>query len=121
MIGKGRRKKPRLSGSGDPPRIAYPLKNTKPVLTVPYLLRANAVRRLSIFASWLTLGSSTIQKLSRNGVLGNANGIVLVFTAQHNARHLAFASILLDHASRILVLPQADKLRMSQPISFGPF
>src|SRR6266852_9753674 len=31
------------------------------------------------------------------------------------------AGLLLDHASSLLVLAQADKLRMSQPISFGPF
>ena len=29
--------------------------------------------------------------------------------------------MLFNHASRILVLPKSDKLRMSQPISFGPF
>ncbi len=31
------------------------------------------------------------------------------------------AGLLLDHASRVLVLAQSDKFRMSQPISFGPF
>jgi hypothetical protein len=56
-----------------------------------------------------------------NGVLGNANRIVPVFTAQGDVRHLAFASILLDHASRVLVLAQSDKLRMPQPVSLGPF
>ena len=65
--------------------------------------------------------SLAILNLARNEVLGNANGIAPVFTAQHNVRHLARASILLNHASRILVIAQADKLRMSQPISFGPF
>src|SRR6266478_9100350 len=35
--------------------------------------------------------------------------------------HVSLANFLLDHASRILVLAQADKLRMSQPISLGPF
>src|SRR2546430_5342294 len=40
-----------------------------------------------------------------------------VFTAQRNVRQLAFASILLDHASRILVLAQADKLRSEEHTS----
>src|SRR5216684_426004 len=31
------------------------------------------------------------------------------------------AGLLLDHASRILVLAQSDKLRMAQPIRLGPF
>lgn len=32
-----------------------------------------------------------------------------------------FARVLFDRASRVLVLAKADELRMSQPISFGPF
>ena len=38
-----------------------------------------------------------------------------------NVTYSRLASLLLDHASRILVLAQSHKLRMSQPISFGPF
>src|SRR6266478_5784515 len=38
-----------------------------------------------------------------------------------NGTDSRLASLLLDHASRILVLAQSHKLRMSQPISFGPF
>ena len=71
--------------------------------------------KFGIPVKWLRL------TLPSKRVLGNANGIVPVFTAQHHVRHLAFAGILFDHVSRILVLAQSDKLRMSQPNRLRPF
>src|SRR5258706_31038 len=49
------------------------------------------------------------------------NVLSVPFGRRLTGSYSGLAGLLLDHASRILVLAQANKLRMSQPISLGPF